>query len=182
MRLLIFLSSTICLFPLALAPLSLAQTSPYPANATFFSGDPPSLVTAGTRDSDVNWPESRYYFTFNVPATSGTSLGKVTITPEPNPEVISFMLDKTEAFQGTQNQRGAKLALGSMTQDPQSQSIIVTFAKPAPPGTTFTIVLQTVQNPSLAGTYLFRVQAFPSGPEPVGFDLGVGRFTFYQRF
>ena len=66
-----------------------------------------------------------------------------------------------------------------MTQNPQSQSIIVTFAKPVPPGTTFSIVLQTVQNPSLAGTYLFRVQAFPSGPEPVGFDLGVGRFTFY---
>lgn len=63
MRLLLFLSSTICLFPLAFAPLSLAQTSPYPSNATFFTGDPPSLVTAGTRDSDVNWPESRYYFT-----------------------------------------------------------------------------------------------------------------------
>jgi hypothetical protein len=140
------------------------------------------LVTAGTRDSDVNWPESRYYFTFNVPTTSGTSLGKVTITPEANPEVISFMLNKTEAFQGTQNQRGAKLALGFITQDPQSQSIVITLAKPVPPGTTFTIVLQTVQNPSLAGTYLFRVQAFPSGPEPVGFDLGVGRFTFYQRF
>jgi hypothetical protein len=103
MRLLLFLSSTICLFPLALAPLSLAQTSPYPANATFFTGDPPS-------------------------------------------------------------------------------SVIITFAKPVPPGTTFTIALQTVRNPSLAGTYLFRVQAFPSGPEPVGFDLGVGRFTFYQRF
>jgi len=94
-------------------------------------------VTAGTRDSDVNWPDSRYCFIFNVPATSGTSLEKVTITPEANPEFISFLLDKTDAFQGTQNQRGAKLALGFMTQNPQSQSIIVTFAKPVPPGTTF---------------------------------------------
>ena len=69
-------------------------------------------MTAGTRDSDVNWPDSRYYFTFNVPATSGTSLGKVTITPEANPEFISFLLDKTDAFQGTQNQRGANTKSG----------------------------------------------------------------------
>jgi hypothetical protein len=53
-RILPFLA-TVCLSPLALAPLSFAQNSPYPANATFFTGDPPSLVKAATPDSEVNW-------------------------------------------------------------------------------------------------------------------------------
>ena len=180
-RILPFLA-TVCLSPLALAPLSLAQNSPYPANATFFTGDPPSLVKAATPDSAVDWPSSRYYFTFNLPTTSGESLGKVTITPQPNPQTIVFVLNKTEAFQGTERQKGKKLTVKSTTLDPKSQAITVTFTNPVPPGTTFTVVLETVRNPSLEGSYLFTIQAFPSGTDPIGIDLGVGTFTFQRRF
>lgn len=183
MRLLPLVTLTFCLSQgAAFVPPSLAQIPSYPANATFFTGDPPSLVTAGTPDNVVNWPSARYYFTFNVPKTSPQSLGKVTITQEPSPQAIVFVPDKTEAFAGDKKNKGQKIALQSVVIDPQSQGITVTFATPIPPGTTFTVVLQNVQNPSIDGVYLFRIQAFPAGTEPVGLDLGVGRFSFYRPF
>jgi hypothetical protein len=34
----------------------------------------------------------------------------------------------------------------------------------------------------VTGTYLFSVKTFPAGPNPIGFDMGVGRLSFYQNF
>ena len=56
------------------------------------------------------------------------------------------------------------------------------FAPPIPPGTTFSIRLEANENPSVPGTYLFSVTTFPAGQNPIGFDLGVGRLSFYQTF
>jgi hypothetical protein len=167
---------------LVTGPYLLAQTLPYPANSTFFTGDPPSLVSADTPDTSVGWPYPHYYFTFNIPSTSPQSVGQVSITPDPNSQSIAFDLSKTVASQGTSRDRGGVIPLKSVTRDPQTGMISIAFANPVPPNTTFTLTLQPYNNPDEAGTYLFRLQVYPAGTNPIGLDLGVGRFSFYQFF
>lgn len=176
------LTLTISLSSLALAPVALTQQLPYPENSTFFTGQPPSLVNANTPDPLIGWPHPHYYFIFNLPASSPQSLGKVTVAPQANIDTIAFELSKTEAFQGTKNNKGQAITLQSVTQDSSTGVITITFEPPIPPGTTFTINLQPFNNPGSPGTYLFRVQGFPAGEKPIGLDLGVGSLSFYQPF
>ncbi len=171
------------LIPLALVsgvlvtPVSFAQS--LSDNPTYFTGEPPSLVSVETPDTSVNWPSAHYYFTFNLPSTSPESLGQVTITQEVSGETIEFNLQNTKAFQGNPKQI---IDLKSVTQDPQTQTITIVFASPVAPNTQFTISLEATQNPSEDGTYIFRVQGFPDGNNPVGLDLGVGQLSFYRLF
>lgn len=162
--------------------LTLAQNLPFPENSTFFTGEPPSLVSADTPTNSINWPNPNYYFTIKVPENSVESLGKVTIHQQENSETIAFNLAQTKAFEGNSHQRGKDLSLKAVMPSKQAQTIVVSFDPPISPGTTFTISLQAQENPSQPGIYQFRVQAFPSGTSPVGLDLGVGRFQFYSNF
>ena len=180
MRPLVFAISAIGSLSLSI-PSGFAQTLPFPENSTFFTGQPPTLVTAETPDSRINWPNAHYYFTFDLPKNSVQSLGKVTIQPQPNVQTIQFNLANTTAFQGTQNRQGQAFTLKA-SQDPKTQAIAITFDPPIPPGTTFSIRLEANQNPSVQGTYLFSVKTFPAGTNPIGFDMGVGRLSFYQNF
>ncbi len=162
--------------------LTIAQNLSLSENSTFFTGQPPSLVSADTPANSINWPDPNYYFTIKLPENSGESLGKVTIHQQENIETIEFNLSNTKAFEGNPHQRGKDLSLKAVMPSKQAQTIVVSFDPPISPGTTFTISLQAKENPSQTGIYLFRVQAFPSGTAPVGLDLGVGRFQFYDNF
>ncbi|ACK66049.1 conserved hypothetical protein [Rippkaea orientalis PCC 8801] len=172
---------TLSITLLSLTPRVLTQDLPFPANATFFTGQPPTLVSAGTPDNAINWQLAHYYFTFNVPNSSPQSVGKVSIEQETNVETIQFNLSNTTAFQGTQDNPGQSLTV-KVTENTQDQAIAITFDPPVPPNSTFTIRLEANQNPSTQGTYIFRVKAFPNGDNPIGLDLGVGRISFYQNF
>lgn len=176
------LTVTLVTIPTSFVLPILAQNFPYPPNSTFFTGDPPSLVSADTPDTTIAWPRPHYYFTFNIPNSSPQGVGQVSITPETNPESIAFDLQKTLVFQGTNRERGVAIPLQSVSQDPKTQVITIAFANPVPPNTTFTVSLQAYNNPGLAGTYLFRVQISPAGQNPIALDLGVGRLSFYEPF
>jgi hypothetical protein len=156
-----------------------AFSQPQSSEPTFFTGSPPSLVNTGSPENSVNWPSARYYYTFQLPSDSPESLGKVTFAPQPSGEPIVFDLANTTAFQGTQNQQGKSLSV--QTSQAKDGTISVQFNPPVPPGTTFTVSLQAVQNPSEGGVYQFTVQGFPAGVNPTGFDLGVGRFAIYTN-
>lgn len=164
-----------------LPSISRAQTVQLPENASFFTGQPPVLVTAETPDSWIGWPNAHYYFTFNLPKNSVESLGKVTIQQQENVETIQFDLDHTHAFVGTQRNPNQTLTF-TTTQDPNTQAIAINFDPPIPPGTTFTIRLEADRNPSASGVYLFDVTTFPAGQNPMGLEMGVGRLSFYQAF
>ncbi|MEA5532582.1 DUF2808 domain-containing protein [Crocosphaera sp. XPORK-15E] len=157
-----------------------AQDLPLSENNTFFTGQPPSLTSASSVFTNINVPDVPYLFTINLPKNSVESLGKVTVEPNESSAAIDFQLDQTKGFQGTENNRGKALTLKSVTQDSQTKAISVVFEPPIPPGTNFTISLIAAQNPSIAGTYLFTVKAFPSGNNPTGIDLGVGTFRIYE--
>ena len=149
-----------------------------PPKATFFTGSSPSLVSVGTPNNRVNFPSPRYFFTLQLPADSPESVGKVTIIPQANANPIAFNLAGTSAFQGSRDQQGKPLAV-TATQD-QTGTIAIAFDPPVPPGMTFTISLQALQNPPFSGIYQFRVQAFPAGVNPTGMALGVGRLSFFS--
>ncbi|ELR96914.1 DUF2808 domain-containing protein [Gloeocapsa sp. PCC 73106] len=150
--------------------------------ANVFTGKPPSLVRASIPHNSTNWRLPWYYFTLNLPADSRESLSQVTISPGRNFEEIVFRLEDTIAFQGELNNRGKAISIQQVTQDKTNQSITIIFESPIAPDTLFTVALRARSNPRTAGTYLFRIHAFPTGNNPIGMDLGVARFTFYSSF
>ena len=161
-------------------PVIAQDTIPRSAK-TYFTGKPPQLEDTSATFSAVNVRNVKYYFTINLPEASAQSLGTVTIQQNPSPEAIEFKLPRTQAFIGTRNNRGEALGLKSVVQDPETQAIEITFDPAIPAATTVTIGLLAKYNPSIGGVYIFRVRAFPSGSNPTGLDLGVGRFNIYDR-
>ena len=95
--------------------LTLAQDFTSPENSTFFTGQPPSLISADTPETSINWPKPNYFFTINLPENSGESLGKVTIHQQESLEPIEFNLSNTKAFEGTPHKRGETLSLKAVT-------------------------------------------------------------------
>ncbi|MEH1998908.1 MAG: DUF2808 domain-containing protein [Nostoc sp.] len=149
------------------------------SNGTIAFVQPPRLVSASTPYSNTSVPNTKYYFTLEVPATAGEPLQQVTFNQIEGSEDIQFNQKDTFAFEGTRNHQGSKLALKAVKGNDKQQTITVTFDTPIPPGKTVTIGLQTYYNPFYDGVYLFGVRAFPSGEKTTGQFLGIGRFQFY---
>lgn len=173
-------------FPLLFFPLLVLSLPPRVygqdnGNPTFFTGQPPIFVGAQTPDSTINWPNAHYYFTFHLPNNSVESIGQVMIQQQESVEIIPINLSSTYAFIGTQGNVGKPLTIQA-TQNPQTQAVNVTFNPPVPPGTTFTVRLEAVRNPSMDSIYLYNVTVFPSGMNPTAFPIGVGRLSFYRLF
>lgn len=166
-------------FPSAIAVQG--QNAPYPDNATFFTGTPPSLVDVDANFNSINIPDARYYFSISLPQGGVEPLGKVTLHQQASPSPISFDLGQTQVFLGMPSQRGDSLSNQSTSIGGDSETIVVQFNPPIAPGNTVTIGLLAEQNPAVEGIYQFRVQAFPAGTSPVGLDLGVGRLQFYEN-
>jgi len=158
-----------------------AQTVPFPDNATFFTGDPPSLVSVDTPYTDINEPNAKYYFTIALPQGEIEALGQVSIHQQVSGDPINFDLTKTEVFLGNPPQSGASLAHQIVAGGNDGKTLVISLDPPVSPGNTVTIGLFAQQNPSLEGVYQFRVQAFPAGSSPVGLDLGIGRLQFYNN-
>ncbi|HEY9831064.1 MAG TPA: DUF2808 domain-containing protein [Stenomitos sp.] len=135
-------------------------------------------ATTTYNETDV-WG-ARYYFTLSIPENAGEALGQVSINQRQGFETIDFKLNNTQAFVGTPRNQGEQLTLKSVTQDSQSPAISVVFEPPVQPGTTVTIELRPVRNPSFSGVYIFGVTAFPAVENPYGLYLGVGRLQFYD--
>ena len=164
------------------SPIALqAQTAPFPENATFFTGEPPNLVSVDTPYSNINEPNAKYYFTIAAPQGEIEALGQVSIHQQVSGDPINFDLTKTEVFLGSSDQAGKGLAHQIVSTGEKGQTLVISLDPPVSPGNTVTIGLVAEQNPSLAGVYQFRVQAFPAGSSPVGLDLGVGRLQFYNN-
>ena len=182
MRILPLLILTISTAGIIISPKAHTQEIQLPENKTYFSVGLPTFVGAKVSHIAANYVRPKYYFTIDLPAGANQSLGQVTIQQEENIETIQFELDKTTAFEGTKNKKGQALEIKEVTQDPQTNTINVSFEPPVPPGTSVSISLQAKQNPSDGGIYLFRVNAFPAGDNPMGLDLGVGRLQFEKPY
>lgn len=140
----------------------------------------PRLLDARTTFSSVRMRGAKHYFTLVLPENAGEPLKTVQIQQRRAADEIDYDLEDTIAFTGERRKSGEAIAIQSVSLDPETQAISVTFAEPVVPGTTLTIGLFPERNPRFSGVYLFRVTAFPDGEKPFGLNLGTARLHFYQ--
>ncbi|BAY49292.1 hypothetical protein SAMD00079811_69210 [Scytonema sp. HK-05] len=141
---------------------------------------PPSLGDVVTTYKETYVWGATYYFTIGLPENAGEPLQRITINQREGVDRVRFDLKDTSAFEGTRSKKGQKLALKDAASDRKTKTISLTFDPPVPPGRTITIALKPVQNPQVAGVYLFGVTAFPPGEQAHGQFLGYGRLQFYN--
>ncbi|MEA5509222.1 DUF2808 domain-containing protein [Crocosphaera sp. UHCC 0190] len=158
---------------------------PYPSlgieqksERTFFRKSPRLLDVITTfKGARITIPT--YYYTINLPDQSGESLQKITIQKRQGFEIIEYYPNRTIAFQGTPDDRGQPLTVKESIWDETTETMTVILSPPVPPGTTFTVGLKAIRNPEHGGIYLFGVNVFPSGENPMNLYLGSGRLDFY---
>jgi hypothetical protein len=167
---------TSSLAPLLAAPAANALEL---RGSTFFARPPwkADLVSYRTTVGD---PRAEYFFSVELDAEAGASLGGLLIRQSEGPERISpFSLDRTRAFLG--RPRGREEAIPAEAKvSGREPEVQVRFPEPVPPGTTVTVVLKPWRNPTVPGTYLFQVTAFPDGPNPNPTPLGSARLRIYR--
>lgn len=156
------------------------QASQLTANRVFFRQSP-RLLEAYSTFSGARVPGAKYYFNFNLPEQAGESLEKLIIQQRSGFEKIDFSLDRTLAFIGKPNDRGAAIPIENISIDPETRAIEIIFAAPIAPGTNFSIGLRPKRNPQYGGVYIFGVTAFPLASQSNGSYLGIGRFHFYRN-
>ena len=175
-------TGTILLTSLMVGGLAIAPTHAIQlGDGSVAFAQPPRLEGASvTQNSAYAWG-AWYYFRLNLLPDAGVPLQKVTITPDPNISYARFNLGRTEAFTGTRHRAEARLPIQSVTADPETRAITVTFDPPINPGQQMTIALYADRNPDFGGVYLYGVTAFPAGTQPRGQFLGFGRVNIYDR-
>ena len=158
---------------------AIAQEQTQEQSRTYFI-KAPRLLTAATTFSGVRVRGAKYYFNIVIPEDAGNDLQQVAIRQRKGQEDIEFRLEKTVAYRGTNRDKGAEIAIANITQNEQSQEIIVTFENPIAPGTAFTVGLKPRRNPDYAGVYVFGVTAIPQGNNPTPLYLGAKDLRFYH--
>lgn len=150
-------------------------------DGTVYFAKPPRLVGAATTYNDIYVWGATYYFTLTLPENAGEPLQKITINQREGVDYVRFNLKRSFAFEGTRSDKGQKIELKDAIAIRKTQTVTLTFEPAVSPGTTITIGLKPVQNPTVAGVYLFGVTAFPAGEKSHGQFLGFGRLHFYNR-
>ncbi|MDX2099214.1 MAG: DUF2808 domain-containing protein [Leptolyngbyaceae cyanobacterium bins.59] len=167
-----------------LAPSLILSLLPLPSQAiqladgTVYFAYPPRLVEASSSFRTIRAWGATYFFTLAIPPNAGESLQRVTIALQQGGDPPDYKLQESKAFEGTRWEQGKAIPLAPVVIDATSQTLSVVFNPPVEPGKTVTIALRPRENPSLRGTYLFGVTAFPTGEKAYGQFLGFGRLTF----
>lgn len=140
---------------------------------------PPYFNDASTPYPTVFYPDPIYYFVLSLSPQAGKSLERVVIKPLTNQEAIYFVPSRTQAF--GQQPRDRQFPLGSVTVNPETYDLTITFQPPIPPGEVITLAISPNRNPALDGVYQFGITAFPvGGDKAIGQQIGTARLTFYR--
>lgn len=141
----------------------------------------PWKVDLITYTSTVGQPQPEYYVTLELEPDAGASLGRFSFQQIRGADwQFPFSPQRTRAFLGRPRREGRPVPVQA-SWDQESRTMQVTFPEPIPPGSTITTVLIPWFNPMQSDTYLFQVEAFPAGPNPVGSAVGVGTLRIYQN-
>jgi hypothetical protein len=168
-----------------LGAVLLATAAPAPQRAMELGGvtyfvRPPWQVTLTSYYTTVWEPWAEYYFTVDLAADAGAGLGGLSITQTRGVDrQFPFNVAATRAFLGRPRQQGAPVPVQA-SFDQASRSFSLTFPEPVPPGNTVTVMLKPWNNPAMADTYMFQVNAFAAGPNPWPTPLGYGTLRIYQ--
>ena len=123
---------------------------------------------------------SQYSCTVTLPANAGAGLaGMVIQQTRGTDRDFQFVTSQTTAFLGRPRQEGQSVPVQAQF-DNATRTMTVTFPQPPQPGQTITLSLVPQNNPRWADTYLFSVQALPTGPNPVPASLGTATMSIYN--
>ena len=148
-------------------------------NGTTYFERPPWKVDLLSYSTTVGDPSAEYFFTVELAADAGASLGGLTIQQSRGSDwQFPFLVERTQAFLGRPRQAGAQVPV-TASFDSSSRRFSVNFPEPIAPGRTVTVMLKPWHNPSQSDTYLFQVTAFPAGPNPNPTPLGFGTLRIY---
>lgn len=128
----------------------------------------------------VGQPWAEYFFTLDLPADAGASLGELLIQQTRGVDnQFPFAADKTRAFLGRPRRAGAAIPVQA-TFSQRERLMRVVFPEPVASGSTLTVRLKPWTNPMMADTYMFQVTAVPAGPNPRGSAVGFGTLRIYS--
>ena len=149
-------------------------------NGTTYFQRPPWKVDLLSYTTTVGDPSAEYFFTVELAADAGASLGGLTIQQSRGSDwQFPFLVERTQAFLGRPRQVGAQVPV-TASFDSSSRRFSVSFPEPIAPGRTVTVMLKPWHNPSQSDTYMFQVTAFPAGPNPSPAPLGYGTLRIYN--
>ena len=178
----VFLGTTLTLAAHAL-PADTAIAAEFPtAFATALK-----LARAEATYDRINFYPSAYQFAIRIPAAATQSLARVSITVPnefgafgvdmPKQENISaFIPTEPDAMRPQVAQRVLPTQINI-----DGRMVLIDFLEPIPADQTVTIQFALMRNPSLGGTYLFEVNAFPPGSKAVKQFVGYGRLVFREN-
>ncbi|MEB3307388.1 MAG: DUF2808 domain-containing protein [Cyanobacteriota bacterium] len=141
---------------------------------------PPWSVDLVSYRTTVGDPLAEYYFTVELDPGAGASLGALQIQQTRGVDrQFPFSLQRTHAFLGRPRAEGPAVPV-TAEFDQDLRRFQISFPEPIAPGSTVTVVLKPWANPSQADTYMFRVTAFPAGPDPWPTPLGFGTLRIHS--
>lgn len=147
--------------------------------STFFTR-PPWKVDLVSYYTTIWQPWAQYYFTVEMPADAGASLGGLTIQQTRGVDTnFNFSVDRTRAFLGRPRREGPAVPVQA-SFDQAARQFTIRFPEPIPPGGTVTVVLKPWNNPAYSDTYMFQVTAYPAGENPSPAPLGFGTLRIYD--
>jgi hypothetical protein len=156
----------------------LTAVIPLPIEQTLSFIQPPRLLSVTSSSTNVNAP-AIYHFTIALPMTAGKPLERLVFKQISGSETIEFSPRRVQVFTGERRQPDRSVTVQA-TVEARTGAVFVTLNPPIPPGTSITVALRPIRNPSADGIYLIEVTAFSAGEGSHGQFLGFGRFQFYQ--
>ncbi|MGL6132950.1 MAG: DUF2808 domain-containing protein [Prochlorococcaceae cyanobacterium] len=168
--------------PLVAPLLAAAPSSAIELRGSTFFARPPWTVDLVSYRTTVGDPRAEYFFSVELDEAAGASLAGLLIRQSEGPDRAGpFSAERTRAFLGRPRSRGDAIPVEAEVSA-REREVRVVFPEPVAPGSTVTVVLKPWSNPSVAGTYLFQVTAFPDGPNPHPTPLGSARLRIYERY
>lgn len=132
-------------------------------------------------NTTVGYPLPEYYFTFELEAGAGASLGSVRLRQIRGVDrQFPFLTRRTRAFFGRPRREGRTVPVQTEF-DPSNRTITVAFLEPVPPGSTITVKLVPWTNPMQSDTYLFAAEVLPAGANPQPSPAGVATLRIYEN-
>lgn len=149
--------------------------------STYFAS-PPWKAEWLTFSSNVGQGNVDHFLTIALPDRAGVGLGELGFSQIRGVDTdFLSRINQVRAFVGRPRREGAPIPVRAAFEAGSGQWRVL-FLEPVPPGTTVTVVLRAWRNPWWSDTYLFQVQAWPAGPNPIATPVGVATLRIYDPF
>jgi hypothetical protein len=141
----------------------------------------PWQVELVSYSTTVGQPLPEYYFTLELDPKAGASLAGFSFRQVRGVDrQFPFLTGRTRAFVGRPRHEGRAVPVRA-SFDNDSRTMRIDFPEPVEPGSTVTVSVVPWTNPMQSDTYLFSMEVFPAGPNPVASQAGITTLRIYSN-